>query len=112
MITWSVLSATINSPLLYDKRLWSKTRFALFHQSLDTIKAGDHLRENDPRVTFGNEWVKESILEIYKEDIARYRIMLGSNITEDVEEMRDRGDSPKLLALQVNNGTVYRSNRP
>src|SRR5690625_6833604 len=40
-----------------------------------------------PIFTFGNEWVKESILEIYKEDIARYRIMLGSNITEDVEEI-------------------------
>src|SRR5690625_5730450 len=38
--------------------------------------------------------------------------MLGSNITEDVEEMLDRGDIPKLLALQVHNGTVYRWNRP
>src|SRR5690625_58039 len=111
-ITGPVLAAAVNSPLLFGKRLWSETRVALFHQSVDTRKAGDHLRENDPRVTFGNEWVKESILEIYKEDIARYRIMLGSNITEDVEEMLDRGDIPKLLALQVHNGTVYRWNRP
>lgn len=111
-ITGPVLAAAVNSPLLFGKRLWSETRVALFHQSVDTRKAGDHLRENDPRVTFGNEWLKDSILEIYKEDVARYRVMLGSNITEDVDEMLDRGEIPKLLALQVHNGTVYRWNRP
>src|SRR5690625_2335173 len=104
-ITGPVLAAAFNSPLLFGKRLWSETRVALFHQWADTRKAGDHLRENDPRGTFGNEWVKESILEIYKEDIARYRIMPGSNITEDVEERLDRGDIPKLLAPPVHNGT-------
>ena len=111
-ITGPVLAAAVNSPLLFGKRLWSETRVALFHQSVDTRKAGDHLRENNPRVTFGNEWLSGSILEIYKEDIARYRVMLGSNITEDVNEMLDSGEIPKLMALQVHNGTVYRWNRP
>ncbi len=111
-ITGPVLSSAVNSPLLFGKRLWAETRIALFHQSVDTRKVGDHLRDNSPRVTFGNEWLKESILEIYKEDIARYRVMLSSNITEDVDEIFEAGGIPKLMALQVHNGTVYRWNRP
>lgn len=111
-ITGPVLSSAVNSPLLFGKRLWAETRIALFHQSVDTRKVGDHLRDNSPRVTFGNGWLKESILEIYKEDIARYRVMLSSNITEDVDEIFEAGGIPKLMALQVHNGTVYRWNRP
>lgn len=111
-ITGPVLASAVNSPLLFGKRLWAETRVALFHQSVDTRKVGDHLRESSPRVTFGNEWLKDSILEIYKEDIARYRVMLSSNITEEVDEILDKGEIPKLMALQVHNGTVYRWNRP
>lgn len=111
-ITGPVLASAVNSPILFGKRLWAETRVALFHQSVDTRKVGDHLRESSPRVTFGNEWLKDSILEIYKEDIARYRVLLSSTISEDVDEILDRGEIPKLMALQVHNGTVYRWNRP
>lgn len=111
-ITGPVLASAVNSPLLFGKRLWAETRVALFQQSVDTRKVGDHLRDSSPRVTFGNEWLKNSILEIYKEDIARYRVMLSSSVTEDVEELLENGEVPKLMALQVHNGTVYRWNRP
>jgi CBS domain-containing protein len=111
-ITGPVLACAVNSPVLFGKRLWAETRVALFHQSVDTRKVGDHLRDSSPRVTFGNEWLKNSILEIYKEDIARYRVMLSSNMSEDVDEILDRGEIPELMALQVHNGTVYRWNRP
>tara|TARA_R100001143_G_scaffold63596_1_gene73231 strand:- start:4305 stop:6233 length:1929 start_codon:yes stop_codon:yes gene_type:complete len=111
-ITGPVLASAVNSPILFGKRLWSETRIALFHQSVDTRKVGDHLRESSPRVTFGNQWLKDSILEIYKEDIARYRVMLSSNISEDVDDLLNNGKIPKLMALQVHNGTVYRWNRP
>ncbi len=111
-ITGPVLASAVNSPILFGKRLWAETRVALFHQSVDTRQVGDHLRDSSPRVTFGNEWLKNSILDIYKEDIARYRVMLSSNVNEDVDEILDRGEIPKLMALQVHNGTVYRWNRP
>ena len=111
-ITGPVLASAVNSPLLFGKRLWKETRIALFHQSVDTRKVGDHLRESSPRVTFGNQWLKESILEIYQEDIARYRVILSSEIDEDVEKMMEKGEVPELMALQVHNGTVYRWNRP
>ncbi|WP_069129895.1 CBS domain-containing protein [Rhodohalobacter halophilus] len=111
-IAGPVLAAAVNSPLLFGKRLWSETRIALFHQSVDTRQVGDHLRDSSPRVTFGNDWVKESILEIYREDIARYRVILSSDVNENVEEMLEKGEIPELRALQIHNGTVYRWNRP
>lgn len=111
-IAGPVLAGAVNSPLLFGKRLWSETRIALFHQSVDTRQVGDHLRDSSPRVTFGNDWVKESILEIYREDIARYRVILSSDVDEDVEKMLEEGKVPELRALQIHNGTVYRWNRP
>ena len=111
-ITGPVLASAVNSPLLFGKRLWSETRIALFHQSVDTRKVGDHLRDSSPRVTFGNDWLKESILEIYQEDIARYRVILSTDASEDVEKMLEEGKVPHLKALQIHNGTVYRWNRP
>ncbi len=111
-ITAPVLATAVSSPILFGKRLWSETRIALFQQSVDTRTVGDHLRESSPRVTFGNEWVKESILEIFQEDTARYRVMLSSEVNEDVEKKLEKGIPPDLNALQVHNGTVYRWNRP
>lgn len=111
-ITAPVLACAVGSPILFGKRLWSETRIALFQQSVDTRQVGDHLRESSPRVTFGNEWVKESILDIFQEDTARYRVMLSSGVEEDVEKMMEEGTPPRLNALQVHNGTVYRWNRP
>jgi CBS domain-containing protein/gamma-glutamylcysteine synthetase len=111
-IAGPVLASAVNSPILFGKRLWAETRIALFHQSVDTRQVGDHLRDSSPRVTFGNQWLRDSILEIYKEDIARYRVMLSSNISEDVDQILENGGIPKLMALQVHNGTVYRWNRP
>ena len=111
-ITGPVLASAVNSPLLFGKRLWSETRIALFHQSVDTRQVGDHLRDSSPRVTFGNQWLKDSILEIYQEDIARYRVILSSEVDEDVEKLMSEGKVPELMALQIHNGTVYRWNRP
>lgn len=111
-ITAPVLAGAVGSPILFGKRLWSETRIALFQQSVDTRTVGDHLRESSPRVTFGNEWVKDSILDIFQEDTARYRVMLSSEVTEDVEKLMEEGIPPELNALKVHNGTVYRWNRP
>ena len=111
-ITGPVLASAVNSPILFGKRLWQETRVALFQQSVDTRKVSDHLRDTSPRVTFGNEWLKDSILEIYKEDIARYRVMLSNEVREDADKKIEEGIAPELKALQVHNGTVYRWNRP
>jgi CBS domain-containing protein/gamma-glutamylcysteine synthetase len=106
------LAVAVNSPLLFGKRLWSETRIALFQQSIDTRRTSEHLRESSPRVTFGEKWLDKSILEIYKEDIVRFRVILGTEVDEDSIEMVNKGKTPSLRALTVHNSTVYRWNRP
>lgn len=106
-----VLAAATNSPLLFGRRLWSETRIALFQQAVDTRKPGEYQRETSPRVFFGNGWVKESVLELYKEDVSRFRTLVGITAEEDPLAVLERGDVPELRALRLHNGTVYRWNR-
>jgi len=111
-LTGPVLAAAVNSPLLFGKRLWAETRVALFAQSIDTRTATEHIRDRSARVMFGNSWLKESITELYKEDIVRFRVMLMTDPEEDVMKKLDKGITPKLRALNIHNSTVYRWNRP
>jgi CBS domain-containing protein len=107
-----VLAAAVNSPLLFGKRLWSETRIALFQQSVDTRTGSSYLRHQEPRVSFGDRWLDDSVLEIFREDIARFRVLLSDEISEDPAAALDRGEVPSLRALRLHNGTVYRWNRP
>lgn len=107
-----MMAIAANSPIVFGKRLWHETRIALFQQSLDTRTTHDHMRERSPRVSFGRDWLHDSILEIYKEDIARFRVLLSSDVEEDSQAMIKNGQVPKLRSLQVHNSTVYRWNRP
>ncbi len=107
-----VVAVACNSPLLFGKRLWHETRIALLEQSIDTRPTRHHLRENNPRVTFGNAWLNESVLEIFREDIARFRLLFATEIDEDPFEVIEEGGIPNLKALRLHNGTIYRWNRP
>ncbi|MFQ5510591.1 MAG: HPP family protein [Candidatus Krumholzibacteriia bacterium] len=111
-VTAPVLAAAVNSPVFLQHRLWHETRVALFQQSLDTRSETHQARKAPPRVVFGERWVKESALEIFREDIARFRVLIASEPEESPLEMLDRGDIPPLGALRLHNGTVYRWNRP
>ena len=111
VVAGPLLACATNSPLLFGRRLWAETRIALFQQAVDTRSVGHHLRESSPRVTFGNSWVKESVLELYKEDISRFRTLVGTGLDEDPFEALARGEAPQLKALRMHNGTVYRWNR-
>ncbi len=107
-----VLAAATNSPLLFGKRLWHETRIALFQQSVDTRKSNHHMREFTPRVSYGSGWVRDSVLDIFREDIARFRVLFAAELDEDPLAQLDRGDIPGLAALRLHNSTVYRWNRP
>lgn len=107
-----VLAVSANSPLLFGKRLWNETRIAVFQQSTDTRGVPRHIRQTPARVNFGRGWVRESVLEIFQEDIARYRVLFAAEIDENALEVLDKGGIPFLKALQLHNGTVYRWMRP
>ena len=111
-IAGPAMASATNSPLLFGKRLWKETRIALFQQAVDTRAARYNLRDRSPRVMFGTDWVKKSIIEIYKEDIMRFRVIMSSNEKADSMEQYLNGEMPGLKSLQVHNSTVYRWNRP
>ncbi|HSN53064.1 MAG TPA: hypothetical protein VLT32_00255, partial [Candidatus Sulfomarinibacteraceae bacterium] len=101
-----VLAAAVNSPLLFGKRLWRETRVGLFQQSVDTRRTMPHLREQTPRVSFGRHWVKSSALEIFREDIARFRTLLSTEMDDDPFVEIEEGRAPSLKALRLHNSTV------
>lgn len=111
LVSAPILAASTNSPLLFGKRLWRETRIALFEQAIDTRTASRHLRDVPSRVRFGDRWVQESVLEIYREDISRFRVLLGAETDEDPFALIEAGTAPKLKALCLHNSTVYRWNR-
>lgn len=112
MLAAPIISSAANSPIVFGRRLWHESRIALFQQSLDTRTSHEHMRERSPRVNFGKTWLDNSILEIYQDDIARFRVLLGDVVEEDSLETLMNGKIPKLRALQIHNSTVYRWNRP
>lgn len=107
-----VMAVATNSPLLFGRRLWRETRIALFQQSIDVRTFTEHFRERSPRVTFGNHWLKKSVLEIFQEDVARFQVLLKTDVDEEVFDKLEQGITPKLRALNIHNSTVYRWNRP
>lgn len=107
-----LMAIAANSPLLFGRRLWHETRVPLFQQSIDTRRHSEHLREQSPRVSFGNKWLTDSIADLYKEDVARYQVILNADIEQDSMDMIEHGKVPDLRALNIHNGTIYRWNRP
>jgi hypothetical protein len=112
VITAPVLAAAVNSATLLQHRLWHETRIALFQQSLDTRSELMAERGSRPRVNFGDRWLEDSILEIFREDVARFRTLIAIESDEDALSVLSTGGVPMLRSLRLHNGTVYRWNRP
>jgi len=111
-IAGPVLGISSNSPLLLGRELWSETRIALFQQSIDLRSSSYALKDQLPRVTFGDRWASGSIVDVFKNDIANFKVILGKNITQNSLETMADGKIPKLEALNIHNSTIYRWNRP
>lgn len=111
-IAGPVLAAAVNAPLLLGKELWSETRIALFQQSIDTRKLSRAHLNQQARVSFGEDWVNGSIVDHYRNEVSRFAIMLTKEIEKNSFEEVLKGKTPKLEALNLHNGTVYRWNRP
>ena len=107
LVTAPILACSPNSPLLFGRRLWRETRIGLFQQSLDTRGARATERQRAARGAFGNDWVRGGVLEILRENITHHSVLLDAGGDDEADE-----DPPRLSALQLHNGTVWRWNRP
>ncbi len=110
VIAAPVLAAAVNSPILFGRQLWRETRIALFQQSVDTRSSMNFLRERSPRVTFGSSWI-HTVVDLFREDISRFRSLVTGDVGSDSLAQLQDGEIPKLGALCLHNGTVYRWNR-
>ncbi|EMS33741.1 hypothetical protein C943_04620 [Mariniradius saccharolyticus AK6] len=118
MLNWAnaisapVLAVSVNSPLLFGKELWQETRLALFTQSVD-VRASSHLlNDSQARVSFDNGWHTGSVADVFKDQIARFKAILTADLGISSFGLLEEGQIPKLKALCLHNGTVYKWNRP
>lgn len=107
-----IVAAAANSPLLLQHRLWHETRIAAFEQSIDIRSAPSRQRGTWQRVSFGEGWVNDSLLELLQDQVARHRVMMMGETGESSLDVLARGEIPRLRALCLHNGSVYRWNRP
>ena len=110
-ITAPVLAAAVNSPLLFGQRLWQETRVALFQHSTDERSRPQLSRNHPTRVSFGDRWLENSVVELFHDQITRFRPIMISEPDENPFQVLARGETPQLSALRMHNGTVWRWNR-
>lgn len=111
MIAGPVLSACVNSPILFGRELWAETRIAIFKQSLDTRSSSRYLRSKMARVYFGQDWLRDSAAEIWRNNLSRFPLLLTSDGFEKSTDVLRAGETPKLRAVRLQNGTTYTWNR-
>jgi gamma-glutamyl:cysteine ligase YbdK (ATP-grasp superfamily) len=104
IIASSFMAATCsNSPYFYGRELWDESRVAIFEQSVNIKsfrkKDGDYAT----RVTLGNGYVHKSLMELFIKNLDGYPILLPDTMDSDPEW---------LDHLRLQNGTIWRWNRP
>jgi CBS domain-containing protein len=110
-ITAPMLAAAVNSPLLFGQRLWQETRVALFQHSTDERSRPQLARNQPTRVNFGDCWLRHSVVELFHDQLTRFRPIMIIEPNENPFEVLARGETPSLSALRLHNGTVWRWNR-
>lgn len=98
IVSAPIVALSANSPFLFGKSLWAETRIPLFEQAVDTSAAG---QPEQSRVTFGNAYLPDNPVELFRENIERYPTLLPT-LFEDKEE---------LPHLRLHNGTIWNWNR-
>ncbi len=99
----ATVAVSANSPYLFGKDLWDETRIPLFEQAVEVGGFNDAAFGPTRRVSFGMDYARQSMMEVYQENIEHYPILLPVNYQSKDEELK---------YLRLHNGTVWRWNRP
>lgn len=98
-----LIAMSANSPYFFGKELWDESRIAVFEQSVDLEIEREVDHQKMKRVTLGNGYIKESMFELFEENLNDYPVLLA-----EVED----SDPAELSHLRLHNGTIWRWNRP
>lgn len=84
---------------------------ALFQHSTDERSRPQLARNQPTRVSFGDSWLQHSVIELFHDQITRFRPIMITQPDENPFAVLARGETPALSALRMHNGTVWRWNR-
>jgi len=96
-----MVASCSNSPYLFGHDLWAESRIPVFEQAVAVSPSGNGSHRN--RVTFGDQYVHESMLECFVDNLHQYQILLPVLSDEPAS---------RLPHLRLHNGTIWRWNRP
>ncbi len=112
LITAPLLAVATNSPVFLGKRIWQETRVAVFERAMDDRSASQLARGVPTRVGFGSAWLKNSLVELFRDNVARFPVIMTCEIPENPLDVLAAGRPPDLRAMVLHNSTVWRWNRP
>jgi len=112
LATAPVLAVAANSPTFLGHRLWDETRVALFKQAVDDRDALARGVGRQARVSFGNDWLRDGPLQLFREAAREHPVLLPVLYEEDPEEALRDGRVPRLKEIRLHQGTVWSWNRP
>jgi gamma-glutamyl:cysteine ligase YbdK (ATP-grasp superfamily) len=98
-----LVAVCANSPYLFGYDLWDETRIPVFEQSVASGGFAQAAHGPLKRITFGNDYVRESLWECFEENLLHYPVLLPHDFKQPAE---------KMAHLQLHNGTIWRWNRP
>jgi len=111
LITAPLLAVAANAPVLLNRRVWHETRVALFERTFEYRSTPELARNVPTRVGFGETWIGDSVLDIFRENAMRHHVIMVSDPVDDSLQLLREGRIPDLSALALHNGTVWRWNR-
>ncbi|MBM3357194.1 MAG: glutamate--cysteine ligase [Betaproteobacteria bacterium] len=98
-----LVAASANSPFLFGRALWEKTRIPLFEQAIEIGGYGGLEGSEVRRVTLGTGYLKDSAFEPFVENLNTYPVLLPTQLEEPARHYPH---------LRLHNGTIWRWVRP
>jgi len=98
-----MVAVSANSPCLFGRRLWQETRIPVFEQAVPTGGYGGAASGPVQRVSFGTNYVRDSLFECFQENLEHFPILLPVSYQTKQEQLK---------YLRLHNGTIWRWNRP
>ena len=103
LLSAPMVAVSANSPCLFGRRLWQETRIPVFEQAVPTGGYGGASSGPVHRVSFGSDYVRDSLFECFQENLDHFPVLLPVHY---------QTESNKVQYLRLHNGTIWRWNRP
>ncbi|VAW51087.1 hypothetical protein MNBD_GAMMA05-964 [hydrothermal vent metagenome] len=103
LLSAPMVAVSANSPCLFGRRLWQETRIPVFEQAVPTGGYGGASSGPVHRVSFGSDYVRDSLFECFQENLDHFPILLPVHYQAALKDVQ---------YLRLHNGTIWRWNRP